>query len=310
MSDRREHISTFLETAEWQHATLHPIAGDMSSRRYFRLNREGQTAILMDAASDMTSFVQMTKWLADLGLSAPEIIYAEPITGLILLEDFGDTSMKKAVRANSSLKDLSFELCLDVLVTLRDAPLPKLHNPDPYELVAWTEMVDDHLLDIDAAGLTKFRAILLEALTEVLSGRSCVSLRDFHSENVMWLPDRNGPRKLGLLDYQDAFITHTAYDLMSLLTDARTRVSANDRQTVVQRYLQRTGDNPEAFELALAVLSAQRNLRILGVFARAGKPFSEMQHTFEYLKEALSHPVFAAAREETLAAFPKALTEK
>ena len=282
----------------------------MSSRRYQRLSNADRTAILMDADGDMTAFVKMTRWLAGLGLSVPEILAADPEAGLILLEDLGITSMKSAMKQTPSRKGDYFQYCLDILLRIRasDANGLFLNQPTASDLVAWTKLADEHLRGIDSKGLQAFRDTLEGILSSVLDSRVTVALRDFHSENVMWLPKRSGFRRLGLLDYQDAFLTHPAYDLVSLLTDARNVVSKADRLAICEQYVARSGDQPEPFNLAFAALSAQRNLRILGIFARAGIEGEYMRNTFQYLVEALEHPAFDVVREETMTALPRNLT--
>lgn len=309
MLDRNEVIQTFLRAAGWQECQLQRIAGDMSPRRYSRLTLGGRTAILMDADQDMTAFIDMTYWLRGLTLSVPEILAENATDGLILLEDFGDTSMKAAVEGDPSLEGDAFGYCVEILLRIRNAQPPSLLQPDAQELVAWTKLADEHMQGVNPRGLEGFRSILEGALTSVLSKTPTVSLRDFHSENLMWLPDRESFRKLGLLDYQDAFLTHYAYDLVSLLTDARSWVPKSLRRSVIQSYLAATEDEPTEFELAFAVLSAQRNLRILGIFARAKRHGEYMRNTFRYFSEALEHPVFAPVRRETLQAFPSELVD-
>lgn len=279
----------------------------MSPRRYSRLSKRGKTAILMDADQDMTSFVEMTAWLSALSLSVPNIIAEFRMDGLVLLEDFGNTSVKTAIQNDPTLQDDAFEYCLDALLHIRHAVPPSLSCPSAQDLVAWTDLVDTHLPNVDSRGLYPFREVLERALTEILTSTPTTSLRDFHSENMMWLPDRDTYRKLGLLDYQDAFLTHYAYDLVSLLTDARTWIPRPLREETIERYLARTGDTRSEFSLAFSALSAQRNLRILGIFARAGRFGPYMRNTFRYFVEALEHPVFSSVREQTLQALPSEL---
>lgn len=162
---------------------------------------------------------------------------------------------------------------------------------------------------MNGAGLAGFREVLLKLLEDALSGGPTVSLRDFHADNLMWLPDRKGIQRFGLLDYQDAFLTHPAYDLVSFLTDARFDVPKALREATIQTYLDRSGDPAEPFHRAFAAMSAQRNLRILGIFAHGaasgrGHHLDKLPRVHGYFAEALEHPAFDAVRMETLAALP------
>lgn len=304
MRDRDAEIAVFLNRAGWQSASRTRIAGDMSSRAYSRLSLNGLTAILMDAETSMRSFVEMTHWLESVGLSVPEVLLEDAEAGLLLLEDFGDLSMKAAI-VDAEKSELAYDTCLQILLRIRASEAPDgLLQPDAKALSDDMRIVDDFVLDVDTGVLSAFRGRLARVLESVLAVATCVSLRDFHSENMMWLPDRSGLRRLGLLDYQDAFLTHPAYDLVSLLTDARTSVSRERRQKAIARYITLSGDDPDRFETAFAALSVQRNMRILGVFARAKKNMEFMPNTFGYLAEALEHPVFAKHRPDVLGAFP------
>lgn len=303
MPDRRREIDAFLQLHGWCDGSREAIAGDMSPRRYWRLTRHGRSAILMDADAPMTAFADMTKWLANLGLSAPEIYVADPLAGLILMEDFGNTSLKSALSDDPKLESTVFEDCLTLLLEIRQAAPPPLTKPDAIELVDWTVLADAHYPGADGNGLAGFREVLRDVLLSVLQTES-VSLRDFHTENMMWVPQRKGHRRLGLLDYQDAFLTHPAYDLVSLLTDARTWIPRSLRSKIQDRYIERSGDDPDLFKRAFVALSAQRNLRILGIFSRAGMHLNCLPNTYRYFAEALEHPVFDRVRNETLRALP------
>ncbi|MEM7717607.1 MAG: phosphotransferase [Pseudomonadota bacterium] len=305
MSDRDAEIQSFLTANGWGGSENSPVAADMSTRKYFRLNRGSETAILMDAETSMKSFQNMTLWLAKAGLTVPRILAGRADRGLLLLEDFGETSVKDALSHSAPLSDEVFGDCVDLLLRIRSAEPPELPNPTASDLAAWTTLADEHLPGINKAALAVFRLRLTEILDGVFKAPVTVSLRDFHSENMMWLPDRKGFKRLGLLDYQDAFLTHPAYDLMSLLTDARTWVSKERRLAVLAQYIEKSGDSVDAFELAFAGLSAQRNLRIMGIFARSGKHMTYLPNTYRYFIEALEHPAFDAVKGDTIRAIPE-----
>lgn len=304
MSERARKADSLLRELGWATAHRTPIAGDMSSRRYARLRCNYESAVLMDADTDQTAFMQMTVWLGEAGLSVPRIIGADPEAGLILLEDLGRMSLKDLLESDPALEKPLFRDCIELLLRIRKQDPPPLHCPTASELVEWTTLADEHYPGTESTRLAAFRAILQDALKEALSLTTSVSLRDFHAENIMWLPERRGIRRLGLLDYQDAFLTHPVYDLVSLLTDARRFVSAELREEMIGIYVARSGDEAVPFNRAFAAFSAQRNLRILGIFARAGRHLSLLPNVYRYFSEALDHEMFSHVRNEVLNAVP------
>lgn len=301
MSDR---VEAFLVAAGWSEANRAPLAGDMSPRRYTRLSRSGGSAILMDAGTSQRAFVEMTDWLRNLGLSAPRILAEDAENGLVLLEDFGNLSLTRLLAENPAQAEAVYSACVDLLVEIRNAAPPPLKQPDARELVAWTNMAR-HYPGVDDAALAPLRQTLQALLSKALTRGVTVSLRDFHADNLMWLADRTGMCRLGLLDYQDAFLTHPCYDLVSLTSDARTDVAADLRQHAVEMWLELTGDAAEPFLEAFAAFSAQRNLRILGLFTKADRRLDALPRVYGYFKEALGHPAFDAVRDQSLAALPE-----
>lgn len=299
-----DRVRDFLAAAGWGDAKRTPLAGDMSPRRYSRLNGAMRSAILMDANDPQAAFVRMTAWLRALDLSAPKLLADDAENGLLLLEDFGDLSLTRFLAREPGQVESVYRDCVRLLVTIRFADSPRLNCPDANELVGWTDMAR-HFPGTDDAALAPFRARLRELLDEALAEDVTVSLRDFHADNLMWLPERGGVRRFGLLDYQDAFLTHPCYDLVSLLTDARTEVPRAVRDFGIRVWLDRSGDAPGPFRQAFAAVSAQRNLRILGLFAKAGRHLSALTRVHGYFCEALEHPAFDRVREETLAALPE-----
>lgn len=307
----RDEARMFLQQAGWGDAVITPVAGDLSDRHYVRLTKPDGTAILMDAGSDGASthaFQTMTKWLRSIGLSAPSILAAVPDAGLLLLEDLGKQSVNDLL-SDAQNADAIFETCIDLLLTIRRQPTVDLMTPTAHDLAQWTTLADQFYPGADANLLNAFRAVLETELTR-FSTLSTMSLRDFHADNLMWLPERSGVRKLGLLDYQDAFLTHPVYDLVSLLTDARMDVSRQTRQTYISAYAAAAGDDLADLEPAFAVFSAQRNLRILGIFHRAASEHGKRHHlpkvprVYRYFLEAVEHPVFEEVRSTISTALP------
>jgi aminoglycoside/choline kinase family phosphotransferase len=297
-------VEAFLAAAGWQDAVRVPLAGDMSPRRYLRLERPGASAILMDADDPQTAFRSMTHWLRSLGLSAPEILRDDAECGLLLLEDLGDLPVARLLENSPRDALRIYRDCIDLLLAIRRAEPPALRQPNAAELLEWTGLVR-HYPGIDEARLAPLFGVLHGLLDEALESGVSVSLRDFHVDNLMWLPKREGVRRFGLLDYQDAFLTHPCYDLVSLLTDARTVVDPDLRETVLSAYLDRTGDAEDGFRRAFAAFAVQRNLRILGLFSRAGRRIDALPRVRGYVRDALGHPAFDTVRDATLAALPE-----
>lgn len=304
MTEREHQIAGFLTSAGWGNAEQYMIAGDMSPRRYRRLIRGNDGAILMDAEEPQTKFVDIDHWLVSAGLRPPKIYAAEPENGLVLLEDFGDQSIKVSLESGAAEPKDMIDDCISVLLRIRHSTSPSLPHPNAAELTRWTLLADEFYPGVVPGALETIRARMEEQLTLALQKENSVSLRDFHTQNVHILSGNTAYRRLGLLDFQDAFLTHPAYDLMSLLTDARFEVTSELRSWAMERYLERSGDEPHDFSAAFAALSVQRNLRIMGIFTRGGMHLKHLPRTYRYFCDALDHPVFAEIKEVTLEALP------
>ena len=277
---------SFLEACGWGGARIEPLAGDASFRRYFRVIGEGRSAVLMDAPpphEDPRPFIAVAEWLCSTGLSAPEIIARDLDKGLLLLADFGDSRLRETVDMDPRRERELYELATDVLVHLhRHPPMPGLpaHGVDQWleELKLFTDWYCPALgLTVDVEG---YRSAWIEALQPVASdGLGPVTiLRDYHAENIMLIGEREGVAHLGLLDFQDAHSGHPAYDLASVLEDARRDVPQELERAMMDRYMAATGQS-ETFERAYWSLAAQRNTRILGVFTRLWKRDDKPHYT-------------------------------
>ncbi len=313
MPDGTTQTPAFLARAGWEGATHEVIAGDASARRYWRLHQpRGDTAILMDAGGDADStrrFLRIATHLSHLGLSAPACLAEDTEAGLLLLEDFGNDIFARLLERRPLLEDSLYSSAIDALAVMARAPvpddLPVFRAPQlvatAAAAVGWYPGVSDGARD-DILGA------LAEALKPADAAPRHLCLRDFHAENLVWLPKRDGARRAGLLDFQDAVAGHPAYDLVSLLTDARRDVSPDTRVAMTARYLAATGFDAAAFAADAATLSAQRNLRILTQFARLalrdGKPgyLPLMPRVWVNLSEALEHPTLSRLKSAVTAA--------
>jgi aminoglycoside/choline kinase family phosphotransferase len=268
----------FLATCGWQGADILPLAGDASFRRYFRVVEGNRSAVLMDAPpphEDPRPFVAVAEWLASVGLSAPEILARDLDRGLLLLGDFGDWRLREWLDDNPAAERELYQVATDVLVHLhRHAPMPGLpvHGLDQWleELKLFTDWYCPAVgLDVDAQAYADAWVQVLAPVAGDGLGPVTV-LRDYHAENIMLVEGRGGVAHLGLLDFQDALSGHPAYDLASVLEDARRDVPLEIERAMIDRYIAATGYG-KAFETAYWALAAQRNTRILGVFTRLWK---------------------------------------
>ena len=301
----------FLAANGWEGAEIRPLAGDASFRRYFRVHHQGARAVLMDAPpphEDPRPFIAVAEWLAELGLSAPRILARDLDNGLLLLDDFGDDRLRETLDAAPDRERELYEVATDLLVQLhRHPPMPEL---PPHGLTQWLAELS---LFTDwycpAVGLEVDREAYDASWSEVLApvdddGLGPVTvLRDYHAENIMLVGGRSGIAHLGLLDFQDALAGHPAYDLVSVLEDARRDVSPAIERQMIGRYLAASGVDAARFERAYWTLAAQRNTRILGVFTRLWKRDNKPHYTvfqprmWGLLERDLAHPALAPVRK-------------
>jgi aminoglycoside/choline kinase family phosphotransferase len=302
------HAPAFLATHGWGDARILPLAGDASFRRYFRVIDGDRQAVLMDAPpphEDPRPFIAIAEYLCEQGLRAPAIIARDLDRGLLLIEDFGDVRLRETVDAALHREAEYYAGVTDLLVHLHARP-PMAGLP-VHGLAQW---LDEVMLFTDwycpALGLEvdrdAFRAAWEAALMPVeKDGLPRVTvLRDFHAENIMLVAGQEGIAHYGLLDFQDALVGHPAYDLASVLEDARRDVSVPVEAAMLARYQAATGRDIEAAYWALA---AQRNTRILGVFVRLwkrdGKPHykSFQPRMWGLLERDLRYPALVPVRQ-------------
>ena len=319
MNDRSAAIDMFLENAGWQGAIRSPLAGDASNRRYERIAGPQGKAVLMDAPStkgeDVRPFVRITNLLRSQGLSAPEVMAADVENGFLLLEDLGDDLFARVVAADETTETPLYEAATDVLISLHSVEVPE--DIAPYSPAFMAEMAalawrwylrGAEVADEDKANLfqNRFEQLLQQhaPLCDVLIQR------DYHAENLLWLPDREGVARVGLLDYQDAMAGHRAYDLVSLLQDARRDVPQTTEHRIIAHYVEHSNVDMQEFLAAYHVLGAQRNLRILGVFARLCMHFGKAHYVdfiprvWGYLLRDLAHPALEPIRDVVLQDLP------
>jgi N-acetylmuramate 1-kinase len=298
-----EGIEHFLDRAGWGGADICPIVGDASFRRYFRLTADDRSAILMDAPpphEDTAPFINVAQYLTDQGFRAPLIFASDTDKGLVLIEDFGDLRMREHLDENPHDEDRIYRHAIDTIIRLANAPAGPLA---PYDRAAYLREVGlltewympSFSLPVDQVD---YDQVWTEALAPVLECSPVTVLRDYHAENIMLL----GDGEQGLIDFQDALVGHPAYDLVSLLQDARRDVSPELESAMLDYY--KHGSEPEGdFDLHYAVLGAQRNTKIIGIFTRLWKRdgkdryLSFLPRMWGLLERDLEHPGLAPLKQ-------------
>lgn len=316
MTDRAKLIDSFLAARGWDGAQRTALAGDASFRRYERLTLGDRGAVLMDAPppeENVDAFVAVARHLKSLGFSAPDILAKDRENGLLLLEDLGDETYTRVLDAKGggAAKAGLYELAVDVLI--------ELHRIDPGRVLPpGVEDYDDGKLLEEALLLVdwtwpavfggppgddvrgQYQDAWLGVFPAVRTGPRTLVLRDYHVDNLMLLGGREGVSRCGLLDFQDAVRGPGAYDLMSLLEDARRDIDEGFRRDMRERYYAAFPDlDRDAFETAFRVLAAQRHAKVIGIFTRLcvrdGKPdyLTHIPRVWRLLEAALEHPALA-----------------
>ena len=304
-----EGLEDFLASAGWGGAAVEPLAGDASFRRYFRIRQGSRSAMLMDAPpphEDPGPFLDVGTWLVEHGHRAPGIHAEDRSRGLVLIEDFGKDRMRDWLDDNGQAERETYERAIDALVRLHRSPPGPFppYDMEVYQREAglFTEWYCPAMkLTVDSEG---YRAAFEEVLRPMIPRQDpgVTVLRDYHAENIMLLPE--GVQ--GLIDFQDALVGHPAYDLVSLLQDARRDVSPELERAMLDRYLAQVDageDFAETFRADYARLGAQRNAKIVGIFSRLwkrdGKPryLAFIPRVWEALERDLEHPALAPVAE-------------
>lgn len=325
MTDRAFLLTDFIERAGWGDAARLLVAGDASNRRYERLTKpDNSTLILMDAPADkgedVRPFINIAEHLRGIGLSAPAILHRDIANGFLLIEDLGDDLFKQVIARDPALEGPLYAASVDVLTVLHTAPWPPLA---PYDTATMTNFAA-RAYEWYMFGLTgqqntpeqaQFEGLLAELLAPLETAPQVLIQRDYHAENLLWLPDRDGAARVGLLDFQDAMRGHAAYDLVSILQDARRDVPVAIEAAMIDRYLDQNPQDGPTFRAAYALLGVQRNLRIIGAFARlcivSGKPryVDLIPRVWEFVERNLAHPALSPIAPHIRATLPSPSAE-
>ena len=317
MYDRQKTLDVFLFDNGWKPEHQSALAYDASFRRYDRLLDGDRRAVLMDAPpphEDIRPFIRIAELLKNLGLSAPEIYAQNTDQGFLLLEDFGDKTFSRILKESPSQEQALYQKAVDALIHLHKIPAK---DQVPNGLAAYNTKVlleEVRLLtDWYVPHMTKerlapeamiaYEVVWEELFDYVQSQPKCLVLRDFHVDNLVSLDKKSGIKSCGLLDFQDALAGARAYDLMSLLEDARRDIDDQIIEVLKKRYysafedLTTPGPERDIFDATYAILGAGRHAKVIGIFARLfvrdGKPnyLIHIPRVWRLLERSLSHPM-------------------
>jgi len=341
LSLRDQLRQEFIRLHGWGDATVRLVAGDASFRKYYRLGREVEVAILpetlrpegipsfvgkerdsvilMDAPppeEDVRPFVKVAHFLHFYELRAPQIIAKDEENGFLLLEDFGDDRFSRTLMADGPQTERRlYRLAIDTLISLQRCDISNITVPDYsielllkevlllvdwyYPLIHGDVLPSHERNDFISLWSKILPHVSVKSDNSASEMSSVLVLRDYHADNLMWLGKGNceGEEQVGLLDFQDAVKGHPAYDVVSLLEDARRDVSPELMHEMIEYYTQSmSSEGKIRFLNVYALLGAQRNSKILGIFARLavrdGKVnyLKFMPRVWRYLEQDLQHP--------------------
>ncbi|MGN6514453.1 MAG: aminoglycoside phosphotransferase family protein [Rhizomicrobium sp.] len=349
MSDRTEAMQAFLKSAGWGGATITPLAGDASTRRYFRVALNGRKAMLMDqpphaetpvapadatpeqrqklgyiavarlAGADVGRFVAVANYLHSHGLTAPQIYAADIPNGYALIEDLGDDLFDSVLLNGGDEREL-YLTAADVLAKLHESEAPKMLDAKT-PLLSYDETAQLGEVDLMtewfmpmALGraatddeVQEHRALWKAALDTTRTLPPVLIHRDYHAQNLLWLPQKKDHARVGILDFQDAVSGSRAQDLMHLVQDARRDVSTDVTDATIRRYLDASHErgmalDKEQFGAEMAIISGQRLARIVGVFGRLYKRDNKPRYleylprVWGHLNKDLSHPALSGLK--------------
>jgi N-acetylmuramate 1-kinase len=310
ISHRSDQLKQFIDECFVQNSyKSEPVTGDAGLREYTRIRiNDASSYIVMDCPPEYTSvqpFIYMSEFLNKNKFSAPQVIKSDINNGFLILQDFGNLSVKNyLLKSTKGKKEEIYHSCIDLLIQLQNTPLPqdlKLFDNELMlsELSVFTNYYIPYKINktLKENEISEFQGIFRTILASQSPTEKSIVLRDYHVENIMYLDKEKGIKKLGLLDFQDALIGSPVYDLVSILEDARIDVDRHFALECISYYAQKKNMEVEQANINYHILGAQRNLRILGVFTRKylqEKNDNYLQYiprVLKYLEYDLSHPI-------------------
>lgn len=302
MPDRRDAMTRFLDPTPWANWTGTAIAQDASARSYTRLTHGKDSVILMDAppsaGEDVQPFIDMSDVLQGMDLAPPKILAGDVPQGFLVLEDLGTTDFAKAIQADPTRAQDLYQAAADVLIHIAKRPAPALKKMDAETASDMVRITAEHY-----AQTPEIADALADGVTQMIQAHcgpaDTLALRDFHAENLIWRPDEIGLKRVGILDFQDAFIAPAGYDLASLLRDARRDIDRGFANDLISYVADQTAQPIDQLSLRIRCLAVQRNLRILGVFARLIRVHRKIRYAdmlprvWNYIIDDLDHPALS-----------------
>lgn len=339
---RNDAINAFLAMTRWAKASRRFLEGDASFRRYETLHMGDAQAVLMDMparpdgppvkdgkpysaiahlAEDIRAVIAINGVLAARGYSAPKVEAYDLAQGFAVMEDLGRNVYGRMIALGQDITEPMRE-AVAVLADMAGQDWPsevpldgRSYRVPPYDLGA--QMIEVDLLPswfwphlngtaIPAEALADFNAQWAELLPLTQPARRVWTLRDYHSPNLLWLSEREGMKRVGIIDTQDCLLGHPAYDLASMLQDARVDIPFEQADRLFEHYCalrqDERGFDRASFELAYCILGAQRATKILGIFARLSKRdgkhgyLRHIPRVSRYLERNLAHPRLAGLK--------------
>jgi aminoglycoside/choline kinase family phosphotransferase len=316
---REACIQAFLQTSGWGDAKRHPIPGDASFRRYERLEKNGAYAILMDAPPERentSSFVNAQRYLRHAGFSVPALLAEQSQNGLLLLEDFGDISVSLRLRTHPEEEATIYADAVAVLADMAKQGLRLVADSGSQfvdyhsellmqEAMLLAQWLLPEILPVDRVveAVESYATVWQQLIASFDISAQVVTHRDYHADNLFLLAGKQGIARMGMLDFQDAVLGRPAYDLVSLLEDARRDVAADVVEQNLTAFASATGISADQLLLEYAFYGAQRNAKILGIFTRLyrrdGKPryLAMLPRVWGYFEGNLRHPALSSLRE-------------
>ena len=290
----------------------------------------GYNALARIAGNNSEAFAVIGHELSKRGFSAPQILAADMDKGFMLLEDLGDNLYARVIEKDPVQERKLYEVAIDTLAAIYRSTFPasaefggktwRIRDYDSAALLAEADLfLDWYAKDMGKDIKDKARAEWDEIWTQMFQTLTAhapgLALRDFHAENIFWLPERQAVERVGLIDFQDGLFAHPAYDLVSLIEDARRDVSPELAVPLMKRFCQKSGlKYGSKFKTAYAVMGAQRNAKILGIFVRLaerdGKPHYRdlIPRVSAHFQNNLEDPKCARLKDWFSVHLPQALT--
>ena len=309
MVSRIDQINNFLKINQIETKNLIPIKNDASFRKYFRVDKK----ILMDAdpnlGEDVGSFININHVLREFKLNVPEIFTIDKENGFLLLEDLGENIFSQIL--NSENEEQLYKQAIDVLVEIYKKDLNKFSNFTFLEKYSVEKLQDESQLfiewylkkylkiNITDTDIKNFKDIINKIFNNLDTKFEKLVLRDYHVDNLILQKSKLGLKQVGILDFQDAVLGSSSYDLISIIEDVRRPISKDLKNILIKYFIDSTGYDPNQLEKELAFYSVQRNLKILGIFSRLNlrdnksKYMGYNDNAWKYIESNLNNPTMS-----------------